>query len=75
MSMILGSIILDIVIFKWRWCANWILYLESLYVFVTLLLPSKDGVVTDMYTVMIIFTLFLATYTDTQAQVLFLSFI
>ena len=65
-TIILASVALDVAGFKWRWCANYILYIESIYVFCTLLIPSKDGAVTDMYIVMIMLWLFIALYTDTQ---------
>ena len=75
MSIIVTSILLDIAIYRWRWTANWILYFEGLYTFVGLLVPSYNGPLNDWYVVMLILVLFLATYTNTQAQILFLTFI
>ena len=75
MTLLIASIILDMIAYKWRWCADWILYFESINTFITMLIPSVEGIRTEMYINSVIVLAFISFYTDTRAQIAYLTLV
>ena len=74
LTLLIASIILDMIAYKWRWIADWIIYFESVNTFITMLVPSVEGIRTEMYINAITFLAFISFYTDQRAQISYLTF-
>ena len=48
-SLLICSIFLDALIYKWRHLADWIIYFEGLAKIVTLMSPNKENYLTEYF--------------------------
>lgn len=67
--LLLCSVFLDILSFKWRKLADFIIYFNCLTSLVTLVFPSAENQVTEYYLAMVSLLAFICFYTDSRAQV------
>ena len=75
MTLLVASILLDIIAYKWRWCADLIIFSESINVSISMLIPSVEGIRTEMYINSAIVFGFISFYTDRRAQITYLTFV
>lgn len=65
-SMLICSLILDLAIFKWRWLADYIIYIEGCQGLVAIMIPSKENHLTEMQIATSMVVSLIICYTDSR---------